>query len=369
MLNWSEQRIVIVGPLPPPAGGMAYQTLQLSELLRNEGASVEVVQTNRPYSPAWVERLKGVRAVFRLVPYLLALWRAAGRASLFHVMANSGWAWHLFAAPAIKVARMRGVPCVVNYRGGEADSFLQTAQASVRTTVARASSLAVPSGFLNEVFGRYGMQSDVVPNIIDLDRFRAGDATEKAAGTHIVIARNLEPIYDIPTGLRAVAQVLQRFPEVRLTVAGSGPERSSLEALSKELGIAHAVRFSGRLNREEMASLYRSAHIALNTSSVDNMPNSVLEGMAASLPIVSTDVGGVRFIVRNEITALLVPSGDANAMAHAIARLITEPGLADRLRQAAGAEVQQYAWKHVKQRWARVYQSALEGSRVELKLA
>jgi hypothetical protein len=102
---------------------MANQTRQLAELLGAEGIQVEVVQVNPPYWPAWVGHVRGIRALCRLLPYLVRLWRALGRVDLAHVMANSGWAWHLFAAPAILVARVRKVPAVVNYRGGDADRF------------------------------------------------------------------------------------------------------------------------------------------------------------------------------------------------------------------------------------------------------
>src|SRR6184192_2138805 len=69
-------RIGLVGPLPPPSGGMANQTLQLAKLLRAEGAEVELIQVNCPYRPRWVGRLKGIRAAFRLLPYLAHLWRS-----------------------------------------------------------------------------------------------------------------------------------------------------------------------------------------------------------------------------------------------------------------------------------------------------
>src|SRR6266567_4483278 len=96
-----ELRIAIVGPLPPPSGGMANQTRQLTELLRAENMHAEVVQVNAPYRPAWIGHIRVLRALFRLLPYLVRLWRSAGDAQLFHVMANSGWAWHLSAAPAV----------------------------------------------------------------------------------------------------------------------------------------------------------------------------------------------------------------------------------------------------------------------------
>ena len=103
---------------------MANQCEQLLRLLRQDGVQAELVRTNAPYSPAWVGRLPVVRALFRLLPYFAALWRAAGRADVMHVFANSGWSWYLFASPALWVGRVRGVPVIVNYRGGQADEFL-----------------------------------------------------------------------------------------------------------------------------------------------------------------------------------------------------------------------------------------------------
>src|SRR6202022_4669045 len=103
----SDERVVrawsllLVGPLPPPSGGMANQTAQLAAMLAKEGCRVTVVRVNEPYRPSWVGRIRGARALFRLVPYLFRLARATQSADIVHVMANSGWAWHLFAAPAI----------------------------------------------------------------------------------------------------------------------------------------------------------------------------------------------------------------------------------------------------------------------------
>ncbi len=71
MLSLEDLRIGLVGPLPPPSGGMANQTEQLSRLLRVDGAGVELVQVNPPYRPRWVGHIRGVRALFRLIPYIL----------------------------------------------------------------------------------------------------------------------------------------------------------------------------------------------------------------------------------------------------------------------------------------------------------
>ena len=141
-------RIGLVGPLPPPAGGMANQCQQLIRLLQSEGINVEFVRTNSPYRPQWVGRVPILRAVFRLVPYLAHLWRVAGRADVMHILANSGWAWHLFAAPAMFIARLRATPVIVNYRGGNADIFFSKAPKYVIRMLAKASMRVTPSVFL-----------------------------------------------------------------------------------------------------------------------------------------------------------------------------------------------------------------------------
>lgn len=350
-------RLALVGPLPPPAGGMANQTLQLARLLVSEGVGVEIVQVNAPYRPAWAGRLPLLRAAFRLIPYLFRLWRAAGRNELFHIMANSGWSWHLFAAPAIWVARLRGIPAVVNYRGGEAEPFLRKAAGAVRFSMRRAAALAVPSGFLKDVFARFGMDARIVPNIIDLGKFHPGEA--KPGDVHIVVARNLEPLYDIASGLRALALLRERHPAARMSVAGSGPERANLERLAGELGIADRVCFTGRLDSEAMAALYREATLSLNPSLADNMPNSVLEALACGLPVVSTDVGGVPFLVRHGETALLVKPGDAEAMAQSMARLIEDETLRATLIQNGTEHVRAFTWERVRELWLGLYREVL----------
>lgn len=341
---------------------MANQTRQLGELLSAAGVAVQVVPTTPPYRPAWTASLTGVRAGIRLLQYIARLWRVAGQADLFHVMANSGWSWHLFAAPAIWVASLRGVPVVVNYRGGEAADFLSRSQRLVRWTMRRAAALVVPSGFLEAIFGRHGMPAQVVPNIVDLSLFKPR-ADVVATGGHVVVARNLEPIYDNASALRALAELRRKMPSATMTIAGSGPEADMLRRLADELGVSNAVRFAGRLDRGDMAKLYRSADVVLNPSKVDNMPNSLLEALACGVPIVSTDVGGIPFMVQDGKTALLVGAGDHQGMAAALLRVLQDPALHRDLVQAGLRDIQRYTWGQVAPQMAAVYRAASAGAR------
>ncbi len=362
-MNIPLSRIGLIGPLPPPYGGMANQTRQLAKLLQQEGIQVELVQVNAPYRPAWSGKIRGLRAVFRLMPYLVSLWQTAGSVQLFHIMANSGWAWHLFAAPAIWIAHLRKTPVIINYRGGEADTFFQRSFHWVRPSLNRTDAIIVPSGFLEAVFDKAGFASEIVPNIIDLSRFnvRAGDNISNHAGfPHIVVTRNLEAIYDNATAIHAFQTVKKTFSDARLTVAGDGPERSALENLVAELNLQGAVKFTGRIDNNAIAALYQSADLMVNASLVDNMPISILEALASGVPVVSTDAGGIPYLVEHGNTALLVARKDAAAMSDAMLQILHNPELANRLRSNGVASLKQYTWLSVQKRLFAVYRRVLE---------
>ncbi|WP_235726564.1 glycosyltransferase family 4 protein [Methylocaldum szegediense] len=350
-------RVGLVGPLPPPSGGMANQTRQLMELLRSRGIDVILVQTNEPYRPAWVGKFRGIRAIPRLIAYIAKLRRVATQVDVLHIMANSGWSWHLFAAPALWTAWFYKVPAVLNYRGGEAERFFSRSFRLVRPSLEKASLIVVPSGFLKAVFGRFGVDTTIVPNIVNLRRF--GPRSELSAidpsRPHIVVARNLEPIYGLTTAIRAFALLLQEKPEARLSIAGSGPQRRVLEDLASQLGISENVTFTGRLSPEEMADLYRKCDVMLNPSTVDNMPNSVLEALAAGLPVVSTNVGGVPYIVENKKTAMLVDPEDPTAMAESLLRVISDASLYRTLAENGLAHVAKFDVDAILPLWIDIY--------------
>jgi phenylacetate-CoA ligase len=350
-------RIALVGPLPPPAGGMANQTVQLAGLLREAGAMVELVQVNPPWQPAWAAQMRGVRAALRLAPYLWRLWCAAGRAQLLHVMANSGWSWHLHAAPAIWIGWLRGRAVVLNYRGGEAPRFMARSAALVCFSLRRADAVIVPSAYLARLFEQYGIRVQIVPNIVDLARFQP--ASHRPGTAQILIARHLEPLYDHATALHAFALLRHSLPHARLTMCGEGPELARLQMLTDALQQQAAVHFAGKTGNAAMADYYRQADLVLNPSLADNMPNSVLEAWASGVPVVSTNVGGVPDLIRDQHDGLLVPPGDVHAMAAAMLRLLSAPAEAARLADQGLSSARRFSWERVAPLLAAQYRRVL----------
>jgi glycosyltransferase involved in cell wall biosynthesis len=203
------------------------------------------------------------------------------------------------------------------------------------------------------------MRTRIVPNIVDVNRFARKPYRAPQKCAHLIITRNLEAIYDIGVAIRAFAIIRQTYPDARLTIAGTGPERAGLEKLSVDLGVDQAIRFVGRLNREEIAELYRSADLMLNPSRIDNTPNSILEALATGVPVVTTNVGGIPYLVEDERTALLVNPADPVALAKASVRCLSDSGLARRLVANGQALVDQCIWPVVREALGEVYRDAV----------
>lgn len=361
MIGFKGLRVALVGPLAPPAGGMALQTAQLADLLGSEGIQVQIVQTNKAYWPAWIARVPVLRAASRFVPYVFRLWVMSRRCDVMHLMANSGWSWYLFATPAIWISHWRGTPVVVNYRGGGAGEFLARRPRFVLATLARANALIVPSGFLQNIFKTFNIQATVVPNAVNLSRFAPGAQADHGAqmAPHIIVTRNLEPIYDNESAVRALALLRKSHPQARLTLTGTGPELVRLQQLVNVLGLSTAVVFAGRLQADQMADLYRSAQLMWNPSIIDNSPNSVLEALASGVPIVSTNVGGVPYLLSNEMNGLLVEPRQPKALAKAAQRLFDDDCLRKRLVSNGLVEVQRYSWTQVRPLLQQTYAQVL----------
>jgi glycogen synthase len=162
-------------------------------------------------------------------------------------------------------------------------------------------------------------------------------------------------LYDVGTAIRAFAIVRKRHPDARLTVAGSGPARAKLEALAVELGLADGVTFCGSLENREISTLYASASLMLNPSTVDNMPISILEAWASGVPVVSTNVGGVPYLVDDGRNALLVDPRRPDAMADAALRVLESHTLASSLAKAGRAAAERCAWPYVREAWFDIY--------------
>lgn len=340
-------KVVIVGPIAPPAGGMANQTKKLAEFLRSEGLIVDIVRTNADYKPAFIGKLPVVRSFFRLVAYKFSLFRQLKSTDIVHIMANSGWSWHLFAAPAIVIARILNKPVVLNYRGGYAQSFFEKSWFWVDLTLKRVQVIVVPSTFLQKIFNDFGQTVQVVPNVLDQRLFYPTKIKPNINDPYLIVTRNLEAIYDVATAINAFARIKKEFSQARLSIAGTGPELASLEKQVINLKLEKSITFTGRLSPEKMAQLYRNADVMLNASTVDNTPNSIIESLACGTPVVTTNAGGIPKLVTNQYDAILVDIGDDKNMAEQTIALLKNEEQRTKLIENGLNTIGKFYWPNV----------------------
>jgi glycosyltransferase involved in cell wall biosynthesis len=357
------KKVTIVGPLAPPAGGMANQTKKLAEFLRSENVTVDVIRTNLDYKPDFIGKLPVIRALFRLVTYKLTLMKRLKNTDIIHIMANSGWSWHFFAAPAIMFGRFYNKPVVLNYRGGYAADFFSKSWFWVNLTLKKVQVIVVPSIFLQEVFDDFGKSAIVIPNVLDKELFFQANVQKGDNAPHLIVTRNLEAIYDVATTVRAFALVIKKFPNARLSIAGTGPEKQTLTKLIVELNLNHSVSFTGRLGPEEMAALYQHADVMLNASTVDNTPNSIIEALACATPVVSTDAGGIPKLVKHQHDALLVNIADHQKMAEAALEILKNPVLQQTLVNNGLQTIKKFYWSNVWLKLKACYDEAIINNR------
>jgi L-malate glycosyltransferase len=148
----------------------------------------------------------------------------------------------------------------------------------------------------------------------------------------------LDPVKDLVTLIRAIGQQAERRPPMLLLVIGDGSERQRLESCAREVGVASAVRFLG--HREDARALLAGCDLYANSSISEGISLTILEAMAARLPVVATRVGGTPEIV-DASCGCLVPSRDPGALAAALAALASDAGRRQVLAESARARVEQ----------------------------
>lgn len=354
-------RILIVAPSLRITGGQSVQAARLmEELNRLPGGAVraefQAVDPALPGPLGLLQRIKYVRTIATETVYLLALLARVWRYDVIHLFSAGYWSFLLAPAPGLILGKLFRRKTVLNYRNGTLEDHLQRFPRSARI-MAMASRIVPPSGYLVEVFRKFGLPSSYIFNIIDAAAFPYRErVTPQPRFFH---NRGMEELYNIPCTLQAFAQVQTKYPEASLTLAHDGPLRASLEAMVAEMGLRN-VMFVGAVNQARMKELYDAADIYLMSPNGDNMPGSVLECYATGLPIVSTAAGGVPYILDDGRTGLLVPLNDHQAMARAALRLLEEPGLAVSLARAGRAECERYTGPAVARQWEALYRELVD---------
>jgi glycosyltransferase involved in cell wall biosynthesis len=192
----------------------------------------------------------------------------------------------------------------------------------------------------------------LLPNSMDLNSYTF--RLRLKAEPRLIWLRAFHSIYNPGLAPRALAHLRESFPALKLTMIGPDRQDGSLESTMQtaaKLGVSERILWPGSVAKDQVPTWLNGADIFLNTTNVDNTPISILEAMASGLCIVSTNVGGISYLLEHEQDALLVPPDDPEALAEAVRRLLTEPDLAARLSRNARRKAEQFDWATVLPKW------------------
>ncbi|MBI2319383.1 MAG: glycosyltransferase [Betaproteobacteria bacterium] len=216
------------------------------------------------------------------------------------------------------------------YRKPPADFGARARQAAALVTVSEANRTHIA-----ERFGVPRERVHVVPCGVDTEFFSPG--AERLDPPHIVCVARLVPVKNHLLLLEACARLRARGVAFRCVLVGEGRLRADIEAARSRLGLEDCVVLAGAAEQDQVRAWLRGAHVAVLSSTSEGMPVSLMEAAACGVPVVATAVGGVPELMEEGETGFVVPSGDAEALADRLQRLLGEPELRARMGRRARA--------------------------------
>lgn len=359
------KRILLLSNYQRGLGGINAQVDLLHAYLnQEEGIVADIFSTKgNPLKRAW---------------QMTELLCCARKYDVLHIHACSYWGMvpTVMGVVAGKLWRKR---IVITYHGGGAEEYFAKHIRFVKRWLNRADQVVVLSGFLKDIFDRYAISCEVIPNIVVLQPQKTRD---RDIAPRFISIRHLEPLYNIPCILQAYEQILKAYPNATLDILGKGSTREQLEqyVVDKELT---GVHFVGQVPNQQIYDYLDKADIMLSASRADNMPVSLLEAMNAGLLVISSRVGGVPYMINelevrgdekqhprlmpnslialspdclNTATGLLFERDNADELAEKMRWALEHQEEVKYIIANAQAEVQKYSWDNIKPQLMKLYE-------------
>jgi glycosyltransferase involved in cell wall biosynthesis len=267
-----------------------------------------------------------------------------------------------YALSSAFIANLLQLPYIPILHGGNLPNRLKSNPRPMRWFLSKATKVVCPSGYLlHEMETFYQRNYELISNYIDLEQYPYRQPAYDD-GIHLLWVRSFHQIYNPQMAIILVHKLKERGLKVQLSMVGPDKDGTLQECknLSENLGLMDHVHFTGRLSKAEWIALAANCNAFINTTHVDNTPVSVMEAMALGLPVVSTNVGGIPYLLKHGADALLVEDGNVEQMEEAVIRLMTETDLAESLSRNARRKAESWDWKVVEKQWLTLLAS--EGS-------
>lgn len=323
-------KILIVANYKESAGGISGQVKLLYEHLRKEGIYAEIFSTKA--SP--LRRLMMFRA----------LKLKAKDFDVIHVHCCSYIGFFPLVL-ASNVAKSLGKRLVMTYHGGGAEEFFRRYSMLAKHYLRKPDVNIVLSGFLEKVFSQYDIPCIVIPNILAV----TGEVRKERIDIRprFISVRSLQPNYNIGCIIKAFGIVKRHIPEATLDILGDGECRQDLEKIVSNLGISD-VNFIGQVPNGEIDKYLDTNDIFISMPLIDNQPMSVLEAWRNGLLVISSNVGGMPYMVEDGVNGLLVENDNQEALAEKMIDAVAHKADSILMIRQGRESLKKYNWKHIK---------------------
>lgn len=296
----------------------------------------------------------------RLTDMLWTIWRRRRDYQVTQLDVFSGPAF-IWAELATMLLRRLKKPYILTLHGGNLSKFAKRNPRRVRRVLSHAVAVTTPSRFLQESMQPYYADLQLLPNPLDFSNYRYRERT--VPQPRLIWLRAFHAIYNPTLAVRVAVKLRSEFPKLQLTMIGpdkGNGSRASVEATIAEFGANDYIHLTGGVPKDDVPRWLTEGDIFLNTTNLDNTPISIMEALATGLCVVSTNVGGIPFLLKHEDNALLVPPNDPEAMANAIRRILNEPELAEKLSRNARTKAESFDWSIVLPQWEKLLTEVIE---------
>jgi len=332
-------KILLIANYRPGAGGISSQVEQLQKHLTQEGEEVEVFSTKA--------------SVWKRLGMFFSIFPKARKFAILHIHCCSNWGF-LPAVIGITAGKLLKKRLILTYHGGGGEQFFAAHRRFVKFWLSKTDANIVLSGFLAKVFSDNGIPHHVLPNILDIDDSLYRERAE--VKPNFISIRTLTPLYNVECIIRAFAKVKQQRSDATLTVLGDGESRAALEKMVKD-GNIQDVSFVGRVKNEEVYGFLDKADILLSTPHIDNQPMSILEAFKVGLLVISTNVGGVPYMIREKENGMMVADNDSDALAEKMVWAVTHQAEAKAMMREGHKCLRDYSWENIKGKLFKLYRA------------
>ena len=255
-----------------------------------------------------------------------------------------------YAHVVAKLCRRLVIPYIPVLHGGNLPARIKKSPVKAKKLFGNALVNIAPSHYLLEAFKNVGFNNTVhIPNTIELAKYSF--VQRKTIQPKLLWVRSFATIYNPGLALDILSELRHKGYDATLTMVGPAKDESFELCKNRAQKEALPVTFTGMLSKEKWISLSAQHDVFINTTNFDNTPVSVIEAMALGLPVVSTNVGGLPYLIENDIDGMLVPPKDPQLFVMCIETLLKQQNVAQKIIQNARKKAEQFDWQVVKHQW------------------